>query len=251
MPRPSPRLAPVTRTVRAVLAIAPRQFAGRADVEHGHDRDGRRDFVARQRVAAKLQYVVLDLLLLAARARAIGFQHDVGNHDRAGNRALLRPHQRHSHLWMPVDDRFDLLGVNLQSADIDDAAAAAGEDVAIAAPLHHVAGIDEAVMIAQACLLPTEIAFGRARRADAQRAIDELQLDAVAVVLQEGSGESCEAVSDFERNTRFGRGIGMADAGLRERGAQTVEDRLVGDFAREANIARRYLADLRRHQRAA
>ena len=105
-------------------------------------------------VAAKLQYVVLDLLL-AARARAIGFQHDVGNHDRAGDRALLRPHQRHSHLWMPIDDRFDLLRMNLQSADIDDAAAAAGEDVAIAAPLHHVAGIDETVAIAQrACCAP-------------------------------------------------------------------------------------------------
>src|ERR1700730_7953881 len=171
MPSPSPRLAPVTRTVRSALAIAPRQFAGRTDVERRHDRDGRGDFVARQRVAAKLQYVILDLLL-AGRARAFGFAHDIANHDRAGDRALLRAHQRHSHLWMPIDDRFYLLRMNLQSADIDDAAAAAGEDVAIAAPLHHVAGIDETVAIAQ-CMLPAEIAIRRARRANAQRAIDK------------------------------------------------------------------------------
>src|ERR1700719_4454474 len=166
MPSPSPRLAPVTKTVRAALAIAPRQFAGRADVERRHDRDGRRNLVARQSFAAERQYVVLDLLL-SARARAIGFEHDVGNHDRAGDRALFRPHQRHSYLWMPVDDRFDLLGMDLQSADIDDAAAAAGEDVAIAAPLHHVTGIDETVAIAQ-CMLAAEIAFRRTRRANAQ-----------------------------------------------------------------------------------
>src|SRR5580692_12282772 len=173
MPRPSPRLAPVTRTVRAVLAIAPRQFSGCADVERRHDRDGSGDFVARQRVAAKLQYVVLDLLLLAAGTRAIGFQHDVGNHDRAGDRALLWPHQRHSHLWMPVDHRLDLLGMNLQSTDIDDAAAAAGKNVAIAAPLHHVTGIDETVAVAQRRVLRAEIALRRARRADTQRAVDE------------------------------------------------------------------------------
>ena len=75
---------------------------------------------------------------------------------------------------MPIDDRLDLLGMNLQPADIDDAAAAAGEDVTIAAPLHHVAGIDEAVAVAQACMLRAEIALRRARRADAQRAIDKL-----------------------------------------------------------------------------
>ena len=43
----------------------------------------------------------------------------------------------------------------------------------------------------------------------------------------------------------------MADAGFREHGAQTVEDRLVGDFAGEADIARRYFSDLGRHQRPA
>src|ERR1700686_4487401 len=170
MPSPSPRLAPVTRTMRAALAITPRQFAGRGDVERRHDRDGRGDLMARQRFAAERQYVVLDLQL-AARARVFRFQNDIRNDDRAGDRILLRPHQRYSYLRVPIDDRLDLLGVNLQSADIDDAAAAAGEGVTIAAPLHHVAGIDEAVVIAQRRMLRAEIAFRRARRADAQRAV--------------------------------------------------------------------------------
>src|SRR5580704_6723663 len=212
MPSPSPRLAPVTSTVRAALAIAPRQFAGRTDVERRHDRDGRGNLVARQRRAAELQYVVLDLLL-AARVSAFGFKHNVGNHDRAGDGISLRPHQRHSHLWMPVDDRLDLLGMNLQPTDIDDAAAAAGKDVTIAAPLHHVAGIDEAVTIAQARMLRAEITLRCTRRADAQCAIDKLQLDAIAVMLQDVGRKSGEAVIHLESDARFGRSVSVADAG--------------------------------------
>ena len=51
---------------------------------------------------------------------------------------------RHPHLGMPVDHGLDLLGMNLQPADIDDAAAPADEVIAVAAQLDHVAGVDEA-----------------------------------------------------------------------------------------------------------
>ena len=50
---------------------------------------------------------------------------------------------------MAVDHGFDLFGMHFQAADIDDAAAAAGEQVTIAAQLHHVAGIDKAVPIGE------------------------------------------------------------------------------------------------------
>ena len=50
---------------------------------------------------------------------------------------------------VPVDDGFDLLGMNLQAADIDDAAAPADEVVAVAAQLDHVAGVDEAIGVGQ------------------------------------------------------------------------------------------------------
>jgi len=48
---------------------------------------------------------------------------------------------------MAVDHCLDFFWVNLQAAYIDDAAVAAGEVIAVAAPLHDVAGIDEAVGI--------------------------------------------------------------------------------------------------------
>src|ERR1700686_3011453 len=70
-------------------------------------------------------------------------------------------------------------------------------------------------------------------------------------MFQEVDRESGQAVVDLEGDTRFRRGIGVADAGFRKLDAQTVEDRLVGDFAGETDIARRYFSDLGRHQRAA
>ena len=57
---------------------------------------------------------------------------------------------------MPVDHRLDLFRMHLQSADIDDAAPAPDEVVAVTAPLDDIAGIDEAVVVGEApALSPT------------------------------------------------------------------------------------------------
>ena len=57
---------------------------------------------------------------------------------------------------MAIDDRLDLLGMHLQAADIDDAAAPADEDIAVAAQFDHVAGVDEAIARRQTgCRVPT------------------------------------------------------------------------------------------------
>ena len=50
---------------------------------------------------------------------------------------------------MPVDHGFDFLGMNLQAADIDDAAAPADEVITVAAQFDHVAGVDESVLVGQ------------------------------------------------------------------------------------------------------
>jgi hypothetical protein len=50
---------------------------------------------------------------------------------------------------MAVDGGFDLLGMNLEAADIDDAVLAPDEVVARAAKLDQVAGIDEVICIAK------------------------------------------------------------------------------------------------------
>ena len=90
---------------------------------------------------------------------------------------------------MPVDHRLDLFGMNLQAADIDDAAAAAGESVTVAAQFHDVAGIDEAVLVGER-RVGADIARCRARRADAQRAVLDFHLDAVAQLLRQMTRES-------------------------------------------------------------
>ncbi len=91
---------------------------------------------------------------------------------------------------MPVDDGLDLLGMNLQAADIDDAAAAADEIIAVATQLDHVAGIDEAVVIGERSRVAADIGVRGALRADPQRAVDHLHLDAVAVLPDQRGRES-------------------------------------------------------------
>src|SRR5215469_5359807 len=196
MPSPRPRLAPVISTVRARgLPITPGQFAGRRNVERRHDADRRWHLVQRQHVAAKLQNVGFDRA--GFNAGTFALEHDVGGHDRAGDRAALRPHQRHADLRMTVDHRFDLFGVNLEAADVDDAAAAAGEHVAVAGEFHHVAGIDETVGIGER-YSGADITRRRAWRTDAQRAVFDLHLDAVAIGADIGRGETSTAVADLE-----------------------------------------------------
>ena len=101
-------------------------------------------------VAAELQYLVLDLQLAARRARRSAFSTTSAITIAPVTGLCFGRTSDMRTCGMPIDDRLDFFGMNLQAADIDDAAAAAGEDIAIAAPLHHVAGIDEAVVIAQA-----------------------------------------------------------------------------------------------------
>ena len=121
--------------------------------------------------------------------------------------------------------------MDLHSADIDDAAPAADEVVALAAPLDDVAGVDEAVVAGERRRARADIARRRTAGANSQRALDDPHLDAVARSADEGGGKAGEAVIDVESDARFGRSIGVADARMRKHCAQGVEDRLVGDLA--------------------
>src|SRR5208282_4630979 len=116
MARPRPRLPPVTRTLRIAAGfgsamdstLAARQLAGGGDGEARYESDRGRDLVARQRLAAELENIVPELDLPRVQAFDLRLQNDVGDRDRAGDGSLLRPHQRHAHLRMPVDHRLDL-----------------------------------------------------------------------------------------------------------------------------------------------
>src|ERR1700724_4072917 len=120
MPSPRPRLPPVTMTLRSVSGMAHELAAG-ADREHRHEADRGRDLVLAEIVAAEPQDLALECLAAGVLAGTRVAQHDVGNDQRAGDRALAPAHERHAHLRMAVDHRFDLLGRDLEAADIDDA----------------------------------------------------------------------------------------------------------------------------------
>ena len=102
---------------------------------------------------------------MASRIGAVG-EDDVGDHDGAGDRAPARPRARHPYGLVPVDHRLDLLGMDLQPADVDDAAAPADEVVALAAQLDHVAGVDEALGIGERGRIGADIGARRAVGAD-------------------------------------------------------------------------------------
>ncbi len=140
--------------------------------------------------------------------------------------------------------------MHLEAADIDDALAAADEVEAVAALLDHVLGVDEAVGVGQRAGRGADIAAGRARRADAQRAVLDLHRH-LAVAFQEGGGKAGEAVGHLEADPGLGGGVGVAYGHAGEGGLQAVQHRLVGDLARQAHIARGELAESRAHQGAA
>ncbi len=202
--------------------------------------------MARQRIAAELEDIAFDLRQRVAGLLTSGFEHDIGDHDRTGDRARFGPHERHAHLRMAVDHRFNLFGMNLQPADIDDAAAAAGKDVTVAVQFHDVAGIDKAVLVAQRHV-GADIMRRSARRADMQRAVQHLHLDTAAMALDKFGRKAGKPVGDFEGDASFGRSVSVTDARLRKGMAQTVQHRLVGNLAGEPHITRQDFADRGRH----
>src|SRR6202011_736276 len=133
---------------------------------------------------------------------AIG-QDDIGDHDRAGDRAAARSGARHAHLGVPVDDRFDFLGRNLQAADIDDAAAPADEVVSVPAQFDHVAGVDESVLVGQGGRLPADIGVSGTPRANPQRSVHDFHFNAVTALPDQGGGKAFKAIVHGKADARL------------------------------------------------
>src|SRR4051812_45008916 len=106
MPRPSPRLPPVTTTLRMTS-----QLAAGGNVEGRNETDGGRNLVSREALAAYLEDLALDVAAVPVRARLRGIdrEHDVGCDERAGDRASAGSYLRHAHGRVPVDGRLDFL----------------------------------------------------------------------------------------------------------------------------------------------
>src|SRR6266403_911179 len=112
MARPIPRLPPVTTT----LCILAGQLAGWRNVERRNEAYHRRYLVDRKRLPASRH----DLVANCTGAKRIGRlrENDIGDHDCTGDGASSRPDPRHADLPMPIYDGLDLLGMNLEAADI-------------------------------------------------------------------------------------------------------------------------------------
>src|SRR5437763_5529917 len=115
MARPIPRLPPVTTT----LCILAGQLAGWRHVERRDEAYHRRHLVNRKRPATIRHDLVANRIGLQPICRRR--ENDVGDHDGTCDWAAARSDPRHANLPMPIYDGLDLLGVNLEPADIDDA----------------------------------------------------------------------------------------------------------------------------------
>ena len=113
----------------------------------------------------------------------------------------------------------------------DDAAAPADEEETALAELHHVAGVDVAVGIAERLGGAAEIAACRAGRADAERALVDFHRKVAPRRIEQARRKTLEAIIDGEADAGFSGGISVADAGGRVSRTKRVEDRLVGNLA--------------------
>src|SRR5690242_18321788 len=107
-----------------MLRTGSHQFSGTTDFERVDEADRRRYLMRRQIAPARGEDITLQSGggRLAAATRPY---HDLGDDDRAGERALARLDLRHLHRRVPVNHRLDLFRVHLESTDIDNTAAPA------------------------------------------------------------------------------------------------------------------------------
>src|SRR5437879_13463082 len=103
MPRPSPRLPPVTMT----LCMMASEFPCRGNLERGDEADRRRNLVGREARVTDLQDLALEVLDLTARAARSGvsLQHHIGGAERARNGPSPHPNVGHADRRIAVDRR--------------------------------------------------------------------------------------------------------------------------------------------------
>src|SRR6266480_4742657 len=223
MPRPSPRLAPVTRTLR----IPAHDLACRGNRQRSNKVDRRRNLVPGKCRATVLEDRVLECLAACVRGAGFSVQNHVRDDERARDGVLLGPHLRSAHLRVRIDHRLDLLRVHLLAADVDDAVAPADEVIAFTAELHDVPRVDEAVGIRQGFGAAAQIPGGGPRRANPQRALLDPHLHASAFLPDQACRKSRQPVADFKPHAGFRRSERMHDGGPRIESPQMIEDCLV------------------------
>ncbi len=153
MPSPSPRLPPVTTMfAHCAQALMPHHFSRRRYRPGSRQNVWQPVLCAAGAAAARRRIARLSSSARSQISLDVSSQNHVGDDDGAGNRVLSTAHHRHADIGMAIDNRFDLLRVNLQSSYVDDPAPASDEMVPIAAQLDDIAGIEKAILIQQRLL---------------------------------------------------------------------------------------------------
>src|SRR5262249_32028460 len=141
--------------------------------------------------------------------------------------------------------------MDLQPADVDDPVPSSDEVVAATAEVDHIPGVDEPILTGERRALVAQVAQPVSPRANAQRAVLDLHHHATAALLHQARGKACKTIAHVERHTGFRRGERMGDLGLWVDRLEMVQDGLVGDLSRQANVPRRDRVSRRAHQSAA
>jgi hypothetical protein len=141
---------------------------------------------------------------------------------------------------MPVDYRLNFLGINLEAADINNPVPSTGEVIAITMQLDHVASVDKAILVCEALSrLVAHVPDRISSRADQERAVLDLHLNVRASLPDQARRKPSETISDLKRHACLGRSERMDDPGLMIESPKIVQNCLVRDLSRQANVLRR------------
>src|SRR5450432_4834734 len=141
MARPSPRLPPVTMTLRMLA----RHFACRGNSQRGNDVYRCRNLMPGKRVSTKLEDLTLKFTNIPHRGIRLVLENYVCHHERTGYRILSRPDERHPDLRMPIDHTFDLFRMDLKPPNVDDPISPPHKIIAITPKVDHVTRVNEAL----------------------------------------------------------------------------------------------------------
>src|SRR5439155_27268046 len=107
----------------------------------------------------------------------LSLQYDVRDDERAGNRTPPGSNHRHADRGVSIDRRLHFLRIDLQPSDVDDAAPSTEEVIAVAPPFHHIARVDEAVVVGERRVFLAQIADGVACGTQPKRTIVDSDVD--------------------------------------------------------------------------
>jgi len=141
---------------------------------------------------------------------SICLEYHVGDGDRAGDRILLRPHQRHTHLRMPLITASISSGCTLNPPILMMPPLRPAKS-AVAAPLDDIAGVDETVRVGELLLAADIAGCGPAYVGGARDGV-EMKISDGTLRIRYGN-----AIVDIEGDAGLSRGVSVADRGIRKR----------------------------------